>query len=89
VAKYESSITLNEKLLEEFANKLETSINKVCDDNTEFDPRLELLVTLGYFAAQVSVDTGYSKDEFIALVADMYDDFNPEKDSQVNKSILN
>lgn len=70
----EETATLDEKLLDKFAEELETTINRVCDDNPNTDPRLELLVTLGLFSAQVSIDAGYTKKEFLTLMSDMYDD---------------
>lgn len=65
---------LNEKLLDQFTNRLEFTINQVCEDNPGMDPRLELAVTLGLFAAQVSIDSGFNKQEFLNLMSDMFDD---------------
>lgn len=76
--------TLNEKLLDEFSDELETTINKVCEENSDLDPRLELLVTLGLFAAQVGIDSGYNKEEFLALMGEMFDDFEPAEDEEAS-----
>lgn len=89
-----NTTTLNEKLLDEFSDKLETAINKVCQNNAETDPRLELLVTLGTFSAQVGIDSGYSKEEFLALMGEMFDDFEqdepaPKKSTKIDISKLN
>lgn len=73
-----STTTLNEKLLDEFSTKLEKAINDVCQTHA-LDPRAELLVTLGLFSAQVGIDSGYNKREFLALMGEMYDDFEPEE----------
>lgn len=78
----EATTTLNEKLLDEFSDNLETTINKVCENNSGVDPRLELLVTLCNFSAQVGVDSGYSKEEFLALMGEIFDDFEPEEKPQ-------
>lgn len=85
----ETTATLDEVLLDKFAEELETTINKVCEDNPNADPRLELLVTLGLFSAQVSIDAGYNKKEFLSLMADMYDDSGSGSDIPVKKSDLN
>ncbi len=71
----ENSAELDEDMMAEFADKLETTINMVCEKYAGRDPRLELMVTLGLFAAQVSTDAGYDRDEFTDLMADMYDDY--------------
>lgn len=69
-------VTLDEKLLNEFATKLEKTINKICEKHPNQDPRLELLVTLGLFAAQISAEVGYSREEYLDLMEDMYEDFD-------------
>lgn len=76
----EQTTKLNEDLLDQFTNELEVTINKVCERNPDQDPRLELAVTLGLFAAQVSIDSGFNKEEFLTLMADMYDDSSSEPD---------
>lgn len=83
----QNSTTLNEKLLDEFSDNLETTINKVCENNSDSDPRLELLVTLGLFSAQVSIDAGYNKEEFLSLMAEVFDDFEPEETTPKLKKI--
>lgn len=83
----ENSTTLNEKLLDEFSNSLETTINKVCENNSGSDPRLELLVTLGGFSAQVSIESGYNKEEFLSLMAEVFDDFNQDEETPKLKKI--
>lgn len=70
----EESAELDEEIMAEFSDKLETTINIVCEKFAGQDPRLELMVTLGLFAAQVGADAGYDRNEFIALMGDMYDD---------------
>ncbi len=79
--------TLNEKLLDEFSGSLENAINTVCENNPCTDPRLELLVTLCNFSAQVGIDSGYSKEEFLALAREIFDDFEPEKKKQSKSKI--
>lgn len=78
----DTTATLNEKLLDEFSSNLEVAINKVCENNPGADPRLELLVTLCNFSAQVGVDSGYNKKEFLALIGEIFDDFEPEKEKK-------
>lgn len=68
------STALNEDLLNEFSNKLETTINEICEKHSDLDPRLELLVILGMFCSQVGLDSGYNRQEFLALIASMFDD---------------
>ena len=75
-----TTTTLNEKLLDEFSDKLEITINKVLAKNSDVDPRPELLVTLCGFSAQVSIDSGYSKEELLALMGEIFDDFEPEEE---------
>ena len=87
MSKQEKNTTaLNEKLMEEFSTNLETTINEVCESNSNTDPRLELLVTLGLFSAQVGVDAGYDKEEFLALMEEMFDDLSSEEEQQEKKS---
>lgn len=71
---------LDEELLDEFTEELETAINQVCERNHAVDPRLELLVTLGLFGAQVAIDSGFDKEEFLRLMEEMYDDFEGESE---------
>ncbi len=73
---------LDEDLLDEFSDRIEEAINKVCAENSELDPRLELLVTLSLFAAQVGIDTGYDKEEFLSLMEDMYKDSLENNDTE-------
>lgn len=74
-AKFENEeVELNSDLLDQFTGELEKAINKVCADNPEIDPRLELLVTLGLLASQVAQDSSYSKKETIDLMSDLFDD---------------
>ena len=84
VEEFEES-ELNEDLLKELADELENGINKVCGNNLEEDPRLELLIILGSFAAQVGLDSGYDKENFITLMTEMYDDFLEDLDPMESK----
>lgn len=84
-------IELNGELLDQFTNELEIAINKVCEDNSTIDPRLELLVTLGLLASQVSQDSGYPKEEFINLMSDLFDDIensDEEDDEELDMTIV-
>lgn len=85
------SVELDEDFLNELSERLEDTINTLCEENSEMDPRLELLVTFGLFAAQVAVDTGYEKKEFINLMKDMFSDIKKgmEEMVEVDKSTLN
>lgn len=83
--KSNEAITLNEKLLNEFSTKLKTAINTVCNGNSDIDPRLELLITLGTFSAQVSIDCEYSKEDFLTLMSEIFDEFVTDK-SVTNKN---
>lgn len=74
----EDFVTLNEKILEEFSNKIETSINQICENNPNIDPRLELLIALGMFSVQVGVDSGYDKKEFMDLIEEIFDSFQED-----------
>lgn len=86
----EQTTKLNEDLLDQFSEKLEETINVVCEKNQETDPRLELLVTLGLFASQVSIDCGFTKDDFFDLMEDLYKDFEFEGEIKIsNKKIMN
>ncbi len=67
-------VELNSELLDQFTEELETAINNVCKANATIDPRLELLVTLGLLAAQVSQDSKYPKEDFLSLMSDLFDD---------------
>lgn len=86
MSKQESTTTLNEELLDMFSRKLESTINSVCEKYPNLDPRAELLVTLSLFSAQVSIDSGYNKKEFLALMGEMYDDFESEEPSSNESS---
>ena len=84
----EETTELDEALLDELAEKLETTVNKICNNHAEKDPRFELLVTFGLFAAKVGVDSGYAKEEFIVLMAEMFSDIEQqeeENDNEVNE----
>lgn len=76
-----TEVELNSELLDQFTDSLETAINKVCEDNSNTDPRLELLVTLGCLAAQVALDSNHPKDEFLALMSDLFDDIEEASNS--------
>lgn len=77
------STDLNEDLLNEFSNRLETTINEICEKHSELDPRLELLVTLGMFCSQVGLDSGYNKQEFLALIAGLFEDSFESTDEEL------
>lgn len=72
--KDKDEVELDSDLLDKFTNELESGINKVCAAHPDTDPRLELLVTLGLFAAQVAQDLSHGKEEFLSVMADMFDD---------------
>lgn len=76
----EETTQLNEELLDEFSDELESTINKVCEDNPDVDPRLELLVTLGLFSSQVAIDSGYNKEDFLLLIGELFDDTSAEQE---------
>ncbi len=78
----EASVELNQELVEEFNDALEQAINNVCEAHEGVDPRLELLVTLGSFTAQVAKDTGYDHRDFIKFMNDMFNDVEPEDASE-------
>lgn len=80
----DKGVKLNSKLADKFAEAIENTINKVCEDCEE-DPRLELLVTLTMFAAQLSVEIGWEEDSFLSLASDMYNwqDEGEEKEAEV------
>ncbi len=80
------STALNEDLLNEFSNKLETAINEICEKHSDLDPRLELLVILGMFCSQVGLDSGYNRQEFLALIASMFDDSFDDSEELPNKN---
>jgi hypothetical protein len=80
------STALNEDLLNEFSNKLETTINEICEKHSDLDPRLELLVILGMFCSQVGLDSGYNRQEFLALIASMFDDSFDDSEELPNKN---
>lgn len=80
------STTLNEDLLNEFSNKLETAINEICEKHSDLDPRLELLVILGMFCSQVGLDSGYNRQEFLALIASIFDDSFDDSEELPNKN---
>jgi hypothetical protein len=93
MTKYETDehVELDEELVDQFSSELETTINTVCENNPDVDPRLELLVSLGMFAAQVGIDSGFTCDEFLNLLKDLYHDSEPQKLPEVTESrkILN
>lgn len=72
----EGSNQLDEDLLNKFSTEIEIAINKVCQDNKSTDPRMELLVTLGLLAAQISCESNFEKSEFLSVMNDMYDDLS-------------
>lgn len=85
--KDKDEVELDSDLLDKFTNELEAGINKVCAANPDADPRLELLVTLGLFAAQVAQDLSHGKEDFLSVMSDMYDDVenavqNDEEDEE-------
>lgn len=75
----DSSITLDERLLNEFSSKIEKAINSICEKYPDLDPRLELLVSLGMFFSQVGIDSGYDRKEFLTLIAEMFDSSQEEE----------
>lgn len=79
-------VSLNEELMDNFASSLEEAINSVIEQMEEGDPRAELLVTLGLMASQVSNDSGYTKDEFLDLMGELFEDFkDAEKEHECQK----
>jgi hypothetical protein len=78
----EAVVELNQDLVEEFNDALEQTINDVCEAHEGTDPRLELLVTLGSFTAQVAKDTGYNHRDFIKFMNDMFNEVEPEDDDE-------
>lgn len=85
----EETTELDEALLDELSEALEVAINKVCERHSGKDPRLELLVTLGLSAAKTAYDSGYTKDEFLQLMDEMYTDIQDDLEGEVDKSMIN
>lgn len=83
---YEDHILDNE-LLDEFTEELETGINRVFERNPEADPRMELIVALGSFASHVAVNTGFGKKEFLVLMSDLFEDFEDDEEEPDKNSV--
>lgn len=81
------NVTLDDELMEEFSEELETAVNRVFERHTSEDPRLELLVTLASFASQVGTDLGFDKKEFMELIQDVFSDF--EEPEEVDQKTVN
>lgn len=63
---------LDEKIMDDFASKLEFAINMVLQDHADMDCRLELLSTLLSFASQVGKDVGIEETNFKELAEQFY-----------------
>lgn len=76
---------LDEALMHEYSNKLESAINDVIGNNLNKDSRLELLTTLISFAAQISQDLGITEDKFTEISSEFYQ----EAEDSLNEEYLN
>jgi hypothetical protein len=64
---------LDENLMLQFSESIESAINDVIGDNLDKeDTRLELLTTLISFSAQLSQDLGITEDKFSEIAIEFY-----------------
>jgi uncharacterized phage protein gp47/JayE len=81
---------LDPKVVERFSSKIEYAVNKVFDIYFAKDCRMELLVVLISFAAQVSSEIGIDDDSFLELALNIQERINEQmKESAVNNNTLN
>lgn len=79
---------LDEQLMQQFASKLEGSINEVLQHNIDKDPRLELLTTLLSFASQVALDIGIEEESFNTLSSQFYQDSSDQIEEEHLQSVM-
>lgn len=84
--KEEETEELNEKLMDRFSEELEGAINKVCEEFSGTDPRMELLISLGLFTSQVAYEVGFSKGDLLEMIGDFFQDFD-ENDEEVKEEV--
>jgi hypothetical protein len=81
----EEIIHLDSDILDTFSKTLENTINTFLDNYEGVDPRMELAVAMGLFAAQISIDRGLDEEEFLELMRSLYKDQGLEEDDELEK----
>lgn len=70
----EEELQLDDEIVKQFGEELQSAIELVVGNNIALDTRIELVNVLMSIAAQVSIDVGISDDEFLGMADFFYEE---------------